>query len=501
MGAGRSWACTRWVHRMALRGDGEPGNVFLFSRVPRRMTTEEAQGRLPFEYETAEDDGTITSHGGLPLVAETMRALGISEAARRELKQPGRRREHDAALMVEAFVTLMAMGGECLDDFKLLVEDSALRRLMDRSFPSPETARRFLYGFHDDALVQKAAEELPAGEVAYVPEENEWLRGLGRVLERSVMAVQERHPVETATVDLDATIQESHKREAKFHYEGGRGYQPEVAIWAEQDLVIGDEFRDGNVPAGKDTLRLTQRAFAALPKTVKERRFRGDSACYNEPQIKWLAGQEIAFTISADMGKDLRAVCQAVEEDNWRLLEQRADEEVHVTEVVFCPGDWRRDAAALRYLALRFTPKQGKLFEDGAGPKYLAVVTNREGTAEELIRWHWGKAGTIERVHDIVKNELGGGVLPCGRFGANAAWFRLALLTFNVLTALKVIGLPPEMKEARPKRLRLHVLTLPAQVVSHSRQLWARLVDRAHRAVWAVLARRRIWKAVPLPAG
>jgi hypothetical protein len=83
-----------------------------------------------------------------------------------------------------------------------------------------------------------------------------------------------------ATLDHDATILESHKREAQAHYKGGRGYQPAVVYWAEQDLVVADEFRDGNVPAGMENLRLIQRAFASLPSTVRERYFRADSACY-----------------------------------------------------------------------------------------------------------------------------------------------------------------------------------------------------------------------------
>lgn len=42
---------------------------------------------------------------------------------------------------------------------------------------------------------------------------------------------------------------------------------------------------------------------------------------------------------------------------------------------------------------------------------------------------HREKAGTVEMVHDVLKNELAAGVLPCGRFGANAAWLRLAVIT------------------------------------------------------------------------
>ena len=54
-----------------------------------------------------------------------------------------------------------------------------------------------------------------------------------------------------------------------------------------------------------------------------------------------------------------------------------------------------------------------------------------------MIEWHREKAGTIELVHDILKNDLGAGVLPSKYFGANAAWVRLAVMAHNVLTALK----------------------------------------------------------------
>jgi hypothetical protein len=42
-----------------------------------------------------------------------------------------------------------------------------------------------------------------------------------------------------------------------------------------------------------------------------------------------------------------------------------------------------------------------------------------------LIEWHQEKGGMIEAVHDVVKNELAGGVLPSKYFGANAARPRL----------------------------------------------------------------------------
>ena len=52
-----------------------------------------------------------------------------------------------------------------------------------------------------------------------------------------------------ATVDQDATIIESHKQQALRTYEGECGYQPMLPVWAEMDVILADEFRDGNVPA------------------------------------------------------------------------------------------------------------------------------------------------------------------------------------------------------------------------------------------------------------
>jgi hypothetical protein len=117
-----------------------------------------------------------------------------------------------------------------------------------------------------------------------------------------------------------------------------------------------------------------------------------------------------------------------------------------------------------------------KRWVDGSTVKYLAVVTNLwEWTPKRLLEWHREKAGSIEAVHDVIKNELAGGVMPCGRFGANAAWLRLAILTHNVLTALKRLALPPELLTARPKRLRFLIFNIPGKLVHHARRTLLRL--------------------------
>ena len=109
-----------------------------------------------------------------------------------------------------------------------------------------------------------------------------------------IAALYEQHGqrLSIATIDQDATIVESHKRAAFAHYRGGRGYQPLLALWAEADLIVADQFRDGNVPARQEPLTCCQMAFAALPETVTTCYFRGDSACYESNLLDWLSSPE-----------------------------------------------------------------------------------------------------------------------------------------------------------------------------------------------------------------
>ena len=65
-----------------------------------------------------------------------------------------------------------------------------------------------------------------------------------------------------------------------------------VAVWAEADLVVADESRDGNVPSNQSPLACAQAAFVALPASVKERYFRGDHTCHEAELIGWLRHPE-----------------------------------------------------------------------------------------------------------------------------------------------------------------------------------------------------------------
>ncbi len=318
------------------------------------------------------------------------------------------------------------------------------------------------------------------------------LAGLGQVNRDLVQRFGERRPEQRiATVDQDATIIESRKQEAKATYEGERGYQPMLAVWADTGLVLADQFRDGNVSAQMEPLQVAQGAFAALPGTMNEYYFRGDAACHESGLVNWLRSEQrpggphgrIGFAISARLTGALQAAIQAVAEAEWEPYGKPHPEEIReCAEVAFVPSEKteKKDLQPLRYVAIRIRNKQGELFEDGSRVRHLAALSNLwEWKAPRLIEWHREEAGSVEMVHDVLKTDLGAGVLPSKYFGANAAWLHLAVMAHNVLTALKWIALPAELLTMRPKRLCFMIFNTPGRLVRHARRLLLRLATAA----------------------
>jgi hypothetical protein len=440
----------------------------------------------------------LTAWGGVPLLVQAFRSLGLPASVLKHVHIKERERGYDEATMVESLLILNALGGECADDLEHLRKDPGLEEMLGHEIPSPSVARNFLYAFHEEEKIEAAKQGRGGDEIAYIPEESAALQGLARVNQELIQGLGQRCPDQRiATVDQDATIIASHKREALCTYEGEQGYQPMLAVWAEMDVVLADEFRDGNVPAMMNPLNVAKKAFAALPGTVNTYYYRGDSACHEANLVNWLRDEKradgpqgfIGFAISARMSEALREAVVQIPEAAWQAYGKPSSSEFReCAEVDFVPGEKseHKNTQPLRYVALRIRPRQEALFADGSRVKHFAVVSNIPAwNAAKLIQWHREKAGTIEAVHDVVKNELAGGVMPSKYFGANAAWLRLATMAHNLMTALKRVALPAEMLRARPKRLRFLIFNIAGRLVHHARTMVLRLATTSEQiAVW-----------------
>lgn len=440
----------------------------------------------------------VTPHVGVAALIELGRQSNVIAAADKYLPAKQSPKGLGQGDMVEAFVMLSALGGECIDDFTHLRRDEGLATMLGYTLPAAATARQWLDRFHEEALL---ADRPRQG--SFIPSESRWLAALGAVRDHSVRTyVSAVQPGPEVTLDVDAHVVESSKAEALPTYLGERGYQPLLVGWAEQGLVLADEFRDGNVPASKGIKELVNRAYESLPPREEGWRVavRSDSAAYDQGVLDHWAGRGWRFAVSADMSEALRGEVLALPLEAWQPWSQEASGVVREwADVPFVPTRRyeERDAQPYRYLAIRLRQPQGRLFGDGSDIKHFAVVTNDwETPGEALLEWHRGKAGSIEQVHRILKDELAAGVYPSGKFGANAAWLRLQVLTLNLLELLKATGLDKEYRHARPKRLRFAIFTQVGRVVRHAGERFIRVAQRVLEDLvwrWRRRFRRVAW--------
>lgn len=448
-------------------------------------------------------------HAGLLASSRAFRSLGMPGLVEANLPLRKRNRGLGEDQMVESLVLLQTAGGECPEDIRRLGFDPCLARGLGYELPRPTTVRDFLERFHDERLEDLRPSR--AVQKSFILPGSEPIEGLQRVVAGMVNRIaslyeRQGQAQRVATVDQDATIIESHKAAARPHYEGGRGYQPMLAVWAEADLILADEFRDGNVPARQAPLTCAQRAFEALPKSVVSRFFRGDSACHEAGLVKWLSdparaedpGGGIGFAISAFPSTELTQSLLRVPGAQWATYDTEPDGTMRQwADLDFVPGDRyeHKDSRPLRYVGLRLLKAQGVLFADGSDRRHYAVITNLDWKGDRLLTWHREKAGTIEHVHDELKNGLGGGHMPSQRFNVNAAWFKTAILSYNLASAIKGLCFDPEERTARFKRYRLLLVHVAGRMNRNNCVMGLRLC-----ASPATIARMlKVWRVFDLP--
>lgn len=417
------------------------------------------------------DDG-VTAYAGLPIVIEAWYAFGLDKVCEEHLKLRKRQKGLSDAQWAEVLTVLILAGGRTIEDLDGLRMDGGLCRMWPMlKKASARSALNYLHRFHEPK-----APKSKQGK-ALILEEGHDLLGLAEVNRHLIGELQRRVPEEEATIDVDASVHESQKREALWTYEGVQGYQPVIAYWAEQRVIVADQFRDGNVPAGMGNKEFVEGALSSLPDGLRQRRVRGDTALYEKELLHWLEEKNVKFGISADMTVELREEMKNLSESKWnKYLKitkegKRKDTGKQWAEVPFVPGEKneKKEKKPFRYVGIRIPKKEPDLF-DGAY-EYFALATNIWGMgANEFLNWQRGRCGTVEWGHDVLKNDLGARTFPSNKFGANAAWYRFNVLAFNLKTALTKVGLP-KYAEARPHTLRLRLLHLAGRVVSHSRKL------------------------------
>lgn len=517
-----------------------------------------AQGVLPYQLEAENQKIRMTGLAGLPLYLDLAHVVGLRDSLLKHLEVRNGGQGWTDAQIVTTLILLNLAGGECVEDLEKLEDDEGFaeilhrtetygmkrrerrelerrwRKKKERKIPSVSAVRRFLEACHD-----AAAEALRQAGRAFIPPRTAALEGLSKVNGDLLASLQQHSPERVATLDMDATLIETQKKEALFCYKKFRAYQPLNVWWAEQQVVAHSEFRDGNVPAGDEQLRVLKESLELLPEGVEKVTMRSDTAGYQWDLLRYCAeGRnerfgEIDFAVGVDVTSAFRQAVSEVAEEDWNPLPRRVGKDwVDVgqewAEVCFVPqGAATKKPGAggvYRFLAIRESLPQLELegtesdqaelpfqtisYPEESGPprryKLFGVVTNRtaeEIAGDELIRWHRKRCGKSEEAHGVMKEDLAGGRLPSGLFGANAAWWGAMILALNLNSLMKRLVLGGSWVRKRLKAIRYGIINLPGRIVRHARQTKLR-VSAEHTAFPLLFeARRRLAALAGGPSG
>jgi hypothetical protein len=266
-------------------------------------------------------------------------------------------------------------------------------------------------------------------------------------------------------------------------------------------MIIRSEYRDGNVPPGYGQFENLRASLELLPKSVEHIRLRSDTAGYQIEILKYCAKGKnerfrvIEFAISSPVTKWLKESVQAVSECEWKRI---PDTEQDCAEIVFVPQKlcMSKKDPEYRFIAIREAIRdtdapelrQMLLFDEeipeddpissvhptllnGKIYKVFALVTNMTWPIESIVTWQRKRCGKSEELHHIMKDELAGGHVVTSALGANAAWWQITVLAFNILSVLKKSCLPEKYQTSRPKKLRYCLFSLVARLGNHGRRI------------------------------
>jgi hypothetical protein len=396
---------------------------------------------------------------------------------------------------IESLVTMQILGGDTVDDIKIIREDGIMPDILG-SIPGKSSLHNYFKNF-----VDKKEEEKRGQGKSFVPEINEYLSGFSKVTQHLLKHSPHIKDISTVTLDQDDTFIPTEVAGALFNYKSERSFEAFTTYCPEYDMIVRSEYRDGNVSPGYRQLESLKESLELLPDSVKHVQIRSDTAGYQIELLKYCAeGKDerfgvIDFAISSLVTQELKQAVKNTSESEWKSIPETIQE---CAEIVFVPNSLctSKKDADYRFIAIReeirstdpVELRQLLLFDEeelkshpiwtvhptemnGKIYKVFALVTNLDWSAEEIVKWQRKRCGKSEETHLILKEELAGGHVITSALGANACWWQITVLAFNIISLIKKLCLPDEYQASRPKKLRYCLFSVVARIGNHARKM------------------------------
>jgi hypothetical protein len=406
-----------------------------------------------FGFKIEKTEETITAHGGLALLAEYNHGMGLRELTDRHLPGPGSNRGYAASAFVDSLVLLLQAGGRRLEDLRELRRESPLLKLVERNeIPDSDTVGDWLRRMGDPMTGQ-------AGLV-----------GLGAVRDILTHRFLRRDERSDYTLDVDAMQVEGEKHDAHFTYLETKGYMPMLGYLFEPGVCLLDEFREGNASPGAGHVAFYLDCVHRMPAGKRIARFRADSASYQAELINELEGDDVLWTITADQDSAVKRLVSSIPDAAWQEAFPGAGYEL--AETVHSMEKTKR---AFRLVVKREERRQPNLF-DGERYFHYAVATNApaEKSSLDVLTWH-NHRGQAENYNKELKAGFGQDQMPCGQSHANAVYFRIGVIAYNLFLGFRRLACPEAWGRHTMATFRWKLIQIAGRIVHHAGQIILKL--------------------------
>ena len=410
-----------------------------------------------FAFKIGTTEERLTAHGGLALMAEFNHGIGLRTLTDRFLPPPGSNRGYDPSVMVDSLVLMLQGGGRSLEDLRELKHEEGLMKLISRdAIPEPDTAGDWLRRMGD-----RRSERMG-------------LTGLDHVRWKLNERILKRDGITEYTLDADATGILGEKAEALLTYNGDKGYMPMVGYLYETGICIYDEFREGNVAPASGQKAFYLECKRRMPKGKGIGHYRADSASYQAELFNQLEEDGVKYAITADQDQAVKKAIALMDPKGWK--EPVVGCGYELAETVHCMNETKK---AFRLVVKRELRRQGELFEVKGVPYfYHAVATNwleEEKNTEEALKWH-NQRGQPENFNKELKVGLGMERMPCGQSYANAIFFRIGVIAYNLFIGFKRLACPESWVKQTIATFRWKMVQVAGRIVKHAGEVVLKLM-------------------------
>jgi hypothetical protein len=409
---------------------------------------------FPFKIEMAKEK--LTAHGGLALMAEFNHGIGLRDLSDRYLPVPGSNRGFNPSVMVDTLVLMFQGGGRSLEDLRELKNEGGLMKLMGcDEIPESDTVGDWLRRMGDPKTGQQG------------------LEGLDGVRDKIIERILKRDGMKEYTLDADATEIIGEKADALFTYNGNKGYMPMLGFLYETSVCLYDEFREGNVAPAYGQKEFYIGCKSRMPGGKRIGYYRSDSASYQAELFNQLEEDGVKYAITADQDKAVKVLIALIGEAGWKEPVRGCGYEL--AERIHCMNETKK---AFRLVIKRQMRRQGELFEKVGQYFYHAVATNwleEEKDTGEVLEWH-NQRGQAENFNKELKIGFGMERMPCGQSHANAVFFRIGVLAYNLFIGFRRLCCPEAWVKQTIATFRWKMVQVAGRIVRHAGEIVLKLM-------------------------